>query len=210
MTYTPLTGCKPPACRFRYRYQSGGVVKYTWDFNDGNTLVTTVPKASHIYTNPGHAEMPQVTLTDAAGCTVSGGGNGRIIIVQGSIAGILEVQPRLAVPVGHRPFYGFHQNSIGTITKYNWFFWRRGYLHFTKSFLFLTAAPGLYSVKLKVTTAGFRLPGFAYPNLPGKSICQPGNRYYGRQFRMRSGYPASAGCDSATRYTGLFMGMGFF
>lgn len=35
------------------KFLSGGGVSYTWNFGDGNTLITSSPNTSHLYTSPG-------------------------------------------------------------------------------------------------------------------------------------------------------------
>jgi gliding motility-associated-like protein len=66
--YAALTGCSPLNVNFTATTQSAA--SFIWDFNDGNTLVTTDSVLSHIYTIPG-VYVPKMILKDIAGCTVA-------------------------------------------------------------------------------------------------------------------------------------------
>lgn len=68
LNYTPTAGCKPLSLTMN-TLTAGPMVSYFWDFGDGNTDITTVPTASHIYNTFG-TFVPKVIMEDPSGCLI--------------------------------------------------------------------------------------------------------------------------------------------
>ncbi|RYY72767.1 MAG: PKD domain-containing protein, partial [Gammaproteobacteria bacterium] len=66
-TYSPLSGCKPLTVSFTGSAKNNAT--YTWDFADGNIVVTSDSIVSHTYIAAGDF-IPRLILTDAGGCSV--------------------------------------------------------------------------------------------------------------------------------------------
>lgn len=67
--YLPREACTPGKVDYRITSQNN-IVRYIWDFNDGNTIFSETPKVSHTYLNPG-TYLPVIILEDAGGCQVA-------------------------------------------------------------------------------------------------------------------------------------------
>ncbi len=65
--YAGLLGCAP--MKVNFTSTTVNTDTYIWDYNDGNTLVTTDSTASHVYTTAGKY-LPKLLLKDSAGCVV--------------------------------------------------------------------------------------------------------------------------------------------
>jgi gliding motility-associated-like protein len=65
--YDPLKGCTPTTVSFTAA--ATNTAKYIWDYNDGNTIYTTVPSSSYKYTSAG-SYLPKLILEDPSGCRV--------------------------------------------------------------------------------------------------------------------------------------------
>ncbi len=68
VNYLPISGCKPLDVNFN-TFTPGQMASYFWDFGDGNTLSTTTPNVSHVYTSFGNF-LPSVIMEDPTGCLI--------------------------------------------------------------------------------------------------------------------------------------------
>ncbi len=66
-TYGGLSGCVPSTVNFTATTRDAA--NFVWDYRDGVILDTTTSTSSHTYTQPG-AYVPQLILSDSAGCVV--------------------------------------------------------------------------------------------------------------------------------------------
>lgn len=66
--YSLKEACIPQ--KVDYSITTKNTVNYVWDFDDGNTIFTIAPNASHTYINAG-GYTPKVILEDAGGCKVA-------------------------------------------------------------------------------------------------------------------------------------------
>ena len=66
-TYGGLTGCVPSSVNFTATTRDAA--NFVWDYTDGNIVNTTASTSAHIYSEPG-AYVPQLILSDTAGCVV--------------------------------------------------------------------------------------------------------------------------------------------
>lgn len=65
--YTPTIACNPVQVQFTAITQNA--VSNTWDFNNGETSITTANNINYTYNTGGHY-LPKLILEDAAGCRV--------------------------------------------------------------------------------------------------------------------------------------------
>jgi gliding motility-associated-like protein len=75
--YKPKEICNPGKVDFTASAKN--TVNYIWDFSDGNTVYTTTPSASHLYTTAG-VYVPKIILEDGSGCKVAIKGNDTITV----------------------------------------------------------------------------------------------------------------------------------
>lgn len=66
--YNPLIACNPVDVDFTATAKN--TLNYIWDYNDGNTIYTTVPSSQHKFTTPGNY-IPKLILEDPSGCKVA-------------------------------------------------------------------------------------------------------------------------------------------
>jgi len=78
ISYNPLNLCKPQLVNFKAH--TVDAVSYTWDFNDGTTVVNSDSAVTHIYTDGGKY-VPKIMLADDIGCRVPVSGADTINIV---------------------------------------------------------------------------------------------------------------------------------
>jgi gliding motility-associated-like protein len=144
--YTPIGGCSPLLVDLS-SFTNGPIATYFWDFGDGNTITTTSPNVSHIYTSYGNY-LPKVIMEDPGGC---------LIPVQG---------PDTIFVIGAKAKFGLDRDvfcDFGTVnfidsttfndplTSYNWDFGDGGTSTDPNPSHYY-AAPGLYTVQLIVNT----------------------------------------------------------
>ncbi len=149
-SYTPETGCKPLTVNFSV--VTGGVVSYTWDFNDGNSQTTTVPTNTYTYTTAGNY-LPVVILQDTSSppCNVPIVGKDTIKVI-GSVPKF-GVDKNILCGSGTVQFSD-STTSNGGITGYSWDFGDGTPTSNAMNPSHVYALPGLYTVKLIVTTQG--------------------------------------------------------
>ncbi len=144
--YAPVGGCSPLLVDLS-SFTNGPIATYFWDFGDGNTITTTNPNVSHIYTSFGNY-LPKVIMEDPSGC---------IIPVQG---------PDTIFVIGAKAKFGLDRDTFcdfGTVnfidsttfndplTSYTWDFGDGGTSSDPNPSHFYTS-PGLYTVQLIVST----------------------------------------------------------
>jgi gliding motility-associated-like protein len=145
LTYSPLQGCHQLTVNFNV--VTSNVVKYVWDFKDGQTLTTPGAAAAHTYDSIGKY-VPLVILTDATGCAVPVLGTDTVVVT------------------GSHPQFGYNASvfcnngsvtfsdstkSIFPITNYLWDF-GDGSTSSDENPTHFFAAPGSYTIKLYTTT----------------------------------------------------------
>ncbi|GAB2822772.1 PKD domain-containing protein [Ferruginibacter profundus] len=146
LTYTPLAGCSPLPVSFHA--STPGPVKYLWDFNDGNTLATTDSNLVYNYLLPGQF-LPKVILEDQTGCQIPVTGIDTIKVTKSYVN--FGVDDSLFCDAGIANFSD-STTTNGIITTYNWSFGDGGTSSIQNPSHNYTA-PGLYTVRLIVTTA---------------------------------------------------------
>jgi len=67
LTYSPIQGCSQISVSFHIA--AAGQATYFWDFNDGDTISSTLADITHNYTSPG-SYLPKVIVTNPGGCQV--------------------------------------------------------------------------------------------------------------------------------------------
>jgi gliding motility-associated-like protein len=145
LTYSPLQGCHQ--LNVNFNVVTSNVVKYVWDFKDGQTQNTLTPATSHTYDSIGKY-VPLVILTDPTGCAVP-------------VLGIDTV-----IVTGSHPQFGYSAavfcnngsvtfsdstKSIFPITNYLWDF-GDGSTSTGQNPTHFFAASGSYTIKLYTTT----------------------------------------------------------
>jgi gliding motility-associated-like protein len=144
-TYTPIAGCKPLTVDFVATSKNNAT--YTWDFADGNVMVTADSTISHTYTYAGEF-IPKLILTDAGGCRVPITGT-EVIKVTGVTAGFTMRTTSFC----NDGTVQFTNTTVSNdfIASYKWNFGdgststaQHPSHHYT--------APGIYTVSLKVTS----------------------------------------------------------
>ena len=145
LAYSPLQGCHQ--LNVNFSVATSNVVKYFWDFKDGQTQNTLTPATSHTYDSIGKY-VPLVILTDATGCAVP-------------VLGIDTV-----VVTGSHPQFGYSAavfcnngsvtfsdstKSIFPITNYLWDF-GDGSTSTDENPTHFFAAAGYYTIKFYTTT----------------------------------------------------------
>jgi gliding motility-associated-like protein len=145
LSYSPLQGCHTLTVNFNV--VTGNIVKYLWVFSNTQTDSTNTPSISFTYDSIGKY-LPIVVLEDPSGCNVPIYGSDTIYII------------------GSTPKFGYDKStfcangtvqfsdsttSTGTIGSYFWDF-GDGNTSTSQNPSHPYSAPGLYSVKLVVTT----------------------------------------------------------
>ncbi|MEI9957506.1 MAG: PKD domain-containing protein [Ferruginibacter sp.] len=145
LTYTPLAGCSPLPVSFHV--STPGPVEYLWDFNDGNTLATTDSNLIYNYLLPGQF-LPKVILQDQTGCQIPVKGIDTITVTKSYVN--FGASDSLLCDKG---IINFTDSTVSNriINTYNWSFGDGGTAS-TQNPSHNYAAPGLYTVRLIVTT----------------------------------------------------------
>ena len=146
LTYAPLAGCSPLPVSFNVT--TPGPVKYLWDFNDGNTLDTTLSSLTYIYLLPGKF-LPKVILEDQTGCKIAVTGIDTIYVTKSNVDFAAD-----DTLLCDRGIVNFTDSTIsnGVITNYAWSF-GDGATSTQQNPSHNYTSPGLYTVRLIVTTA---------------------------------------------------------
>ncbi|HZH64927.1 MAG TPA: PKD domain-containing protein, partial [Flavisolibacter sp.] len=143
--YTPIAGCKPLTVDFVATSKNNAT--YTWDFADGNISVTADSVISHTYTYAGEF-IPKLILTDAGGCSIPITGTD-VIKVTGVTAGFTMG----AATFCNNGTVQFTNTTVSNdfIAGYQWSF-GDGTTSTDQHPSHHYAAPGVYTVALKVTS----------------------------------------------------------
>ena len=164
-TYTNFKGCKALTVQFVATSQDR--TSFIWDFNDGTTIATDDSLIAHTYTVPG-IYVPKLILKDKAGCSVPITGKDTIdvkAVIAGFIADTLLRCTNGSV--------AFSNTSVSNdlITNYSWDF-GDGSNSSLSSPTHFYAGEGIYTVKLKVSTAMGCIDTFAI-NKPVRVVKTP-------------------------------------
>ncbi|MEP6676358.1 MAG: PKD domain-containing protein, partial [Ferruginibacter sp.] len=146
LTYSPLAGCAPLTVIFHA--STAGPVTYLWDLDDGNTLSTTDSNLVYNYLLPGNF-IPKVILKDQTGCLIPVTGIDSIQVTKSNVN--FAVNDSLFCDKG---LVNFSDSTIsnGIINAWQWNFGDgTGSAIQSPSHNYTT--PGLYTVRLVVTTA---------------------------------------------------------
>lgn len=147
-TYTPLQDCAP--FQVSFTAQVPNISSYIWDFNDGNTLQTTVPTATHTYTTPG-AFIPRLILTSSVlGCQATSIGLDTIK-VDGVYAGFTTV-PNPVCEKGTVIFQDTSHGAFSPVSSWLWVF-HDGQTSTTQNPSHTYTGPGTYDVTLITQTS---------------------------------------------------------
>jgi gliding motility-associated-like protein len=147
VTYNPLNGCSPQNVNFSIN--APGPVRYTWDFDDGQTLDTIASSITHTYADYGSFQ-PKVIVRDPSGCNIPVIGPTNILIT-GARANF-GVDRKLFCDSGTVNFID-STTFNAPVTNYSWNF-GDGFTSALQQPSHLYATPGLYTVTLTVTTQG--------------------------------------------------------
>ncbi len=146
LTYGPFAGCSPLPVSFNVT--TPGPVKYLWDFNDGSTLDTTLSTLTYTYFLPGKF-LPKVILEDQTGCKIAVTGIDTIYVTKSYVG--FKADDSLFCDRGIVNFTDT-TTSNGIINTYAWSFGDGG-TSTQQNPSHNYTAPGLYTVRLIVTTA---------------------------------------------------------
>jgi gliding motility-associated-like protein len=146
LTYAPLSGCSPLPVTFHV--STPGPVTYLWDFNDGNTLATTDSNIVYNYLLPGNF-LPKVILEDQTGCQIPVVGIDTIFVTKSLVN--FAADDSLHCGTG---LVNFSDSTItnAAVAGYRWDFGDGG-TSAQQNPSHTYTAPGLYTVRLIVTTA---------------------------------------------------------
>ncbi len=146
LTYSPFAGCSP--LQVSFHVSTAGPVTYLWDFSDGNTLSTTDSNLVYNYLLAGKF-LPKVILEDQTGCQIPVEGIDTITVTKSNVN--FAADDSLFCDGG---IVNFTDSTIsnGIITTYAWDFGDGGTSSAQNPSHNYTA-PGLYAVRLIVTTA---------------------------------------------------------
>ncbi|MEO6720414.1 MAG: PKD domain-containing protein [Ferruginibacter sp.] len=144
-TYNPLSGCNPVTVNFSAKTKDR--LSFIWDFNNGNTLVTTDSVISHTYINQG-SYVPKMILVDPNGCQVPITGKDTILV--SGVVAKLNFIDKMLCDAGS---VSFADSSVSNdiITSYKWSF-GDGQTAAIANPVHPYTATGLYYPKLIITT----------------------------------------------------------
>jgi gliding motility-associated-like protein len=146
LTYTPLIGCSPLPVNFHIT--TPGPVTYLWDLNDGSTISTTDSNLLYTYLLPGNF-LPKVILKDPTGCLIPVIGIDTIRVTKSNVN--FAANDTLHCDIGVVQFTD-STISNGIINSYAWNF-GDGNISAQQNPSHIYSSPGLYTVRLIVTTA---------------------------------------------------------
>jgi len=115
-TYNTLVGCAPKSTNFVATVLN--TISFVWDYNDGNTIVSSNSTQTHSYINSGHY-LPKLLLKDASGCVVPLIGSDSIIVHETSAE--FNFNSSILCDKGNIQFIN-SSNSTDIISGYNWNF----------------------------------------------------------------------------------------
>jgi gliding motility-associated-like protein len=146
LTYAPLSGCSPLTVRFHA--STPGPVTYLWDLNDGSTVKTTDSNLVYNYLLGGNF-LPKVILEDQTGCQIPVTGVDTIFVTRSFVE--FGASDSVFCDSGTVNFTDSTIATNGLINGYLWSFGDGG-TSAIKNPSHTYAAPGLYTVRLIVTT----------------------------------------------------------
>lgn len=143
--YDKTFGCDPLTVTFTATTLNR--VSFVWDFNDGNTLITTDSVVTHTYTRPGNY-LPKMLLQDAGGCIIP--------IVGPDTIRVRGVEPAFTfdnLNICDSGYVQFNNASSATepISIYNWTF-GNGQTRTDENPRIYFNEPGVFTIQLSVTT----------------------------------------------------------
>jgi hypothetical protein len=92
---------------------NGTIARYDWNFGDGTTLADAGPTPSHLYSVPGDYTAT-VTVTDSAGCSVTGTFDGAKSVCAGSPTAAAGQTVRIAAAPANAPTSTISADSTPT------------------------------------------------------------------------------------------------
>ena len=146
LTYAPFIGCSP--LQVSFHVSTPGPVTYLWDLNDGNTIATTDSNLIYTYLLPGRF-LPKVILEDQTGCQIPVTGIDTIDVTKSYVG--FAVSDSLLCDRGIVNFTD-STKSNRVIISYAWNFGDGG-TSAQQNPSHNYSTPGLYTVRLIVTTA---------------------------------------------------------
>ncbi len=142
--YKPLPVCYPDTIQFSASAKNA--VLYTWDFSDGNTVLTATDKIDYLY-QPGDY-VPKLILQDSAGCKVSIKGDDTLKIYDVKANAITTGNPACTLtPVN----FTDASTSEDNIIHHYWFFGDSSKID-NSSATHSYQAPGVYNAYLIAQT----------------------------------------------------------
>jgi gliding motility-associated-like protein len=145
--YTPLSFCKNSSTLFKATSQNNG--SFLWDFNDGNTTLTTDSIVTHQYSNPGFF-IPKIILIDTFGCQVPIIGTDTIRVAD--VTSYIKNFPNQYCDSVRINFVDSSVINNDNVNTYVWNFGDNTTSNLQNPSHFY-AQPGLYMVTLNVTTS---------------------------------------------------------
>lgn len=159
VSYLPTGGCAPLTVNLT-TFTPGPMASYFWDFGDGNTLNTTTPNITHIYSSFGNF-LPKVILQDPSGCQIPLPGVDTIFAIGATAKFGLDDSLFC-----DRGTVNFSDSTTfnDPITSYNWSFGDGG-VSTQQNPVYTYNSPGLYSVRLIIQTQQGCTDTLLRPNL---------------------------------------------
>jgi gliding motility-associated-like protein len=149
-TYDKIAACSPALINFNGS-ATNNRKSFLWDFGDGSTVRTSAVSVSHTYTRPGRY-MPKLLLQDTTlNCTVSVFGADTITAI--GIKSYVSPIRKTFCDSATIQLFDSSQAQYDTIKSYYWTFGDGGTATSQNPYHTFSDT-GVYSVRLKVTTAG--------------------------------------------------------
>lgn len=147
LSYTPISGCTP--LNVVFTVNGSNTSSYTWDLDNGNTIITALPSLTYTYTQSG-IFVPKVVLSSGVNCNTVLVGLDSVKVIRTIAAFRANPNPVCAgLPV---QFTDSTTTSYGTITQRSWTFGDGGSSNLTNpSHLYTTG--GTYTVRLISTSS---------------------------------------------------------
>ncbi len=144
--YVPVGGCSPLAVDLT-TFTNGPMASYFWDFGDGNTITTTTPTFTHIYTSYGNY-LPKLIMEDPAGCLIPLQGLDTVFVIGAKAK--FGIDRDLFCDFGTVNFTD-STTFNDPLATYSWSFGDGGTSNVPNPVHYYSS-PGLYSVQLIVST----------------------------------------------------------